>query len=73
MIQKASGIILMYLLRSTLCIPLSEFYSFGPNTAEPSQRLGDGDSVTSANQPVTNNNLYFFYGDFETVITVSYK
>ena len=68
MVQKASGIILLYILRSTLCIPLSEFYPFGSDTTETNQRLGDGNSVTS--EEITDV-LYYFYGQLEFTITVS--
>ena len=69
MIKKASGIFLLYLLRSTLCIPLSEFYDFGGNTAESNQRLGDGNSITSGE--VFTETLYHFYGQQEFAVTVS--
>ena len=69
MIKKASGIFLLYLLRSTLCIPLSEFYPFGQNTAETNQRLGDGNSVTSGE--VFYDGPYRFYGQFAIAVTVS--
>ena len=69
MIKKANGIFLLYLLRSTLCIPLNEFYDFGGNTAESNQRLGDGNSVTSGE--VFTNDFYHFYGQPEFAVTVS--
>jgi len=68
MIKKASGFTLLYLLRSTLCIPLSQFYPFGTNAGVSNQRLGDGNTVTSAE---INTNPYYFYGGFESIITVS--
>ena len=71
MIKKASGIILLYLLRSTLCIPLSEFYPFGQNAAnESNRRLGDGNSITSGE--IITDQLYYFYDQFEFILTVSY-
>ena len=70
MMKKTSGIILLYLLRSTLCIPFNQFYPFGGNTVESNQRLGDGNSVTSGEVPT--NNLYYFYGQPEFIVTVSY-
>ena len=71
MAQKTSGIILLYLLRITLCIPLSEFYTFGGNAVESNQRLGDGNSATSGE--ITTNQLYYFYGQRQFTITVSYS
>ena len=70
MVKKASGIILLHLLSSTLCIPLNEFYPFGGNTADSNQRLGDGNNFTSG--AITTDQLYYFYGQFEFIITVSY-
>ena len=69
MIKKASGIFLLYLLRSTLCIPLSEFYPFGQDTAETNQRLGDGNRVTSGEAFYDGH--YKFYGQFAIAVTVS--
>ena len=69
MIKKASGIFLLYLLKSTLCIPLNDFYEFGGNTVEPNQRIGDGNSGTSGE--VFTDNFYHFYGQAEFAITVS--
>ena len=68
MIKKASGIFLLCLLRSTLCIPLSEFYHFGGNTVEANQRIGDGNDGTGEIHP---ENVYRFYGTAEFMITVS--
>ena len=70
MIKKASGIFLLYLLRSTLCIPLNEFYDFGGNTVEPNRRIGDGNSGRSGN--IFTNNFYHFYGQAEFAVTVSF-
>ena len=69
MIKKASGIILLYLLRSTLCIPLNDFYDFGGNTAEPNRRIGDGNSGTSGE--IFTDNFYHFFGEAEFAVTVS--
>ena len=70
MIKKASGIFLLYLLKSTLCIPLNDFYEFGGNTVEQNQRIGDGNSGTSGE--VFTDNIYHFYGEVEFAVTMSY-
>ena len=69
MIKTTSGIILLYLLRSTLCIPFDQFYPFGGNTVDSNQRLGDGNSITSLEQ--ATDNLYYFYEEAQFIITVS--
>lgn len=69
MIKKTSGVFLLYLLRSTLCIPLNEFYSFGGNTPEFNQRLGDGNDAVSIE--VSPNSFYWFYGQFQPALKVS--
>jgi len=69
MIKKASGFILFYLLRSTLCIPLSQFYPFGTSVVGvANQRLGDGNTGTSGQ---LNPGLFYFYGQPEVAVTVS--
>ena len=69
MMKKTSGIILLYLLRSTLCIPLSDFYPFRGNTPDAITTLGNGNSITAT---VSNPPLIRFYNNFEIAITVSY-
>ncbi|XP_065903908.1 sushi, nidogen and EGF-like domain-containing protein 1 [Dysidea avara] len=44
MANKTVLIVLLYLLRVTLCVPLSEFFPFGEGIEEPNQRLANGDS-----------------------------
>ena len=69
MIKTTSGIILLYLLRSTLCIPLDQLYPFGGGTSDSNQRLGDENGITSGEE--STDILYYFYGQFQTTITVS--
>ena len=69
MIKKTSGILLLCLLRSTLCIPLSQFYPFGDDAESNSDRLTGGNSITEKFNP---DNLYWFYGQFISAATVSY-
>lgn len=67
MINKASGIILLSLVGITMCISVSDFYSFGGGTGESNQKLPEGDSgrsVVYPTQPV------YFYGKLEYVFTV---
>ena len=70
MIKTTSGIILLCLLRGAWCIPLDQFYPFGGNTADSNERLGDGNTITSGEE--ATDNFYFFYGEPQVIITVSY-
>jgi len=44
MTNKTVLIVLLYLVRITLCVPLSEFFPYGEGIGEPNQRLATGDS-----------------------------
>jgi len=44
MTNKIVLIVLLYLVRITLCVPLSEFFPYGEGIEEPNQRLATGDS-----------------------------
>ena len=53
-----------------MCIPLGDFYGFGFDTPESSQRLGKSNDVTSGE--IDTNQYYYFYGKEVTVMTVSF-
>ena len=65
-VKKASGIILLFLLRSTLCIPLSEFYKRHiPYSAGGLENGHKSDHEILLDQPC------YFYGTEEWDIIVS--
>lgn len=70
MIKKGTLIIFLCLLRSILCIPLSQFYPFGGDAEESNQKLEKGNSAIS--EEIITENLYYFYGQPEFTASVSY-
>jgi len=73
MIYRASGILLLYcyLLKSVVCIPLDQFYPFGPGATEPSSLLGDGNDVSS--RRIFTQQVFQFFGQPHDSIIVSYS
>ena len=68
-VKKASGAILLLLLRSALSIPFSDFYKRPPSYAGASGGLVSGD--TSTEEEILRWPCYF-YGSIEQDIAVSY-
>jgi len=65
----ASGVFLLFLLRNSLCIPLSQFYPFGSETTESTNTIPREDDDTSPSislQPSFN-----FFGQLYTSLYVS--
>jgi len=62
--KKTSGVILLLLLRNSLCIPLSQFYSFGTGNAVPT---GDDNSSPS----ISLKQQIRFFGQSHTSLFVS--
>jgi len=60
MICKNLGILLLCLVKSTLCIPLDQFYPIGADATEPSSLLGDGDDASS--RKIFTQQVYQFFG-----------
>ena len=62
-------IILLRLIKISLCIPLNQFYPFGNGTKEASSQVPKGDSTTSP--PINVQGVYHFFNQQQPVVYVS--
>ena len=63
-------LLLLYVfIRGTLCIPLNQFYPFGPDVREATTKLAKGDDVFS--QRVFTEGVIQFFGQLRESVIVS--
>ena len=64
-----SGVLLCFLLRNSLCIPLSQFYPFGSGTTETTNTVPTGDDNSSPS--ISLQQQIRFFGQSYTSLFVS--
>jgi len=65
----SGGVFLLFLLRNSLCIPLSQFYPFGSETTETTSTIPTGDDETSPS--VSLQQPFQFFGQLYSSLFVS--